>query len=745
MRGSRSDCRYATFPAGAKGFVVISGSAAYSTLLLSCLVILLGAALVRRTVFPSLVADRWAISSGILIALQVLWLVASFLSPSSALVAPLQRLMTVLVAGLLGWAALGRTAGASADRAVTGVILASGVLFLASVVVASPTEAFNTSALDQAWSWLGLGVGAAALGALLIRRPPLWGLFAFGLAFLCAGQAAHIATLPADATSAPFILLGAVSAAPIFTLGAVATLLRESPPPRDDRSASQRIAMERSIRGFLGLTSTESAVDYAAALTEAIGTLLRAEYCLLLTPPSGAGGLTIGAGFNLIRDSPLTGAPLDPKGCPVIVQAMNLGRSVHLPGGTHSPDSGTVLKALGLGGKAPALLVPLLAHGESVAGLLLLSPHAEREWDDDTRQLLESAAPALGERLYELIRRPRRSPEPADDHRQLEEAGRRIDELEAKLEAAAREENSLQGIEDLRAQLEESRLAIEILEAESERLRSIPFPGKARPEGAIPDRTERLQAELSMALQALAESRASGEPAEARPFSTFAPSDGFLASLQEVRQPLSAISGYTELLLGESMGLLGAAQRRFLQRIRSAVRRLDQELAAMTRALSGLSAVTAREPSDLAALIEQALEVIHDDLHVKGLTVRLDLPSAPIPITLDPDSIRTIVARLLSNAAEASPDGREVSLRLTPAPAERVVILTVSDLGQGVPPADLSRVFSGSLWRDPVQGLGQDAPGLALVKSLAESIGGRVWVESQDGGGTTFSVVLPSG
>ena len=715
----------------------VLGSAAFSILLLSSLGIIVGAALVRRAVSPSLIADRWAISAGMLVALQVLWLGTALLEPSSAMQASLGRLLSVLLFALLGWAALGRAAGANADRALTAVIITSGVLFAAAVVFASPSAPFNTSPFDQAWSLMGLAVGGLSLMAVLIQRPPWWGLFALGLSFSLGGQIAHIATVPADPSNAPFILTAQAAAAPILALGAVASLLREA-PPRDDRSRAQRAGATQSMRGFLRLSSSESAVEFAEALAEALGTLLRAEFCLLLTPPSGGGGLTIGAGFNLIRDAPVDGAPLDGRGCPVLVQAMNLGKSAHLPGNARSPDTGTVLKALGLGGKCPALLVPLLANGQSVAGLLLLSPHSQREWQTETRMLLESVAPALGERLYTLISRPPPVLQPPADEPSLEEARRRIDELEARLAEVATSEEGLRGIDDLRAQLEESRAAIEILEAEIQRLRT-PDKGRARPESV-----ELLQAELALALQALADTRASSESAEPGPALSFLPSNGFLASLQEIRQPLTAISGYTELLLGEKMGLLGASQRRFLSRIRSAVRRMDQELAATTRALSGLVAAAAREPTDLAALIEQALEVIHDDLHAKELTVRLDMPSGPLPTSLDPDSVRTIVARLLTNAADASPRGREILLRVTPAPAERVLILTVADLGHGVPPADLSRVFSGSMWRDPVRGLGQDAPGLALVKSLTESIGGRVWVDSQDGGGTTFSVVLPS-
>ena len=123
--------------------------------------------------------------------------------------------------------------------------------------------------------------------------------------------------------------------------------------------------------------------------------------------------------------------------------------------------------------------------------------------------------------------------------------------------------------------------------------------------------------------------------------------------------------------------------------------------------------------------------------------MRLDLPPAPTPVPGDPASIRAVVARLLANAADVSPPGREILLSVLPVPTEGIVLLTISDLGRGVAASDLGRVFSSDVWDKPVQGLGRDAAGLTMVKNLTEELGGRVWVESRPSG-TTFSVLLPS-
>jgi len=734
----------------------ISGSSAYYILILSGLGILLAAALARRGPAASRDADRaahpageraghpgrdrWAIASGMLVGLQGLRLLTEAWTPASVFLPLLDRLFSVLLPALLGWAALGPETGEPADRLVTGVVVASGGWFAVSAFLGTIPSEFNSSVFDEVWSLLALGIAGAGLLAILVKRPLQWGVFAGALGMLVAGDLAHIATMPFTSSSAPYVLLGEALAVPLFAVGAVWSLVREPDSPAPGPAAGDAFPPWRTLSAFVEMDAADSAAAYAASLTQAVGTLLRAEYCLLLTPPSADGGLAIGAGYDTTHRKPVLGLVLESRGCPVLAQAMSLGRSVHLPGGTHSPDARTVLRALGLGGKSPALLVSLLAEERTVAGLLLLSPRSQREWDDATRLALEQEAPRLGARLQAWIDRSTVEAAASDVTLDLEQARRRITELESRVEQTGELPFELVGLDDLRNELDDARRSIDILEAEVHRLRAVPAPAGRTPR----EEAERLQAELAFALQALADARSAPATAGTTDASALAARSAPSASVHGARQPLTAISGYTELLLGESIGLLGTNQRRFLERIRTAVHRIDDQLSVLAEALEQSRTASAPMTNDLATLIEQALEVIHEDLRAKGLSVRLDLPPAPVRVPGDPTSIRTIVARLLANAADVTPSGREILLSLLPNAAEGVVLLTISDVGRGVPASDLPRVFSSDAWEERVPGLGRDASGLAMVKSLSESLGGRVWVESRAGGGTTFSILLPS-
>jgi signal transduction histidine kinase len=738
MRSATKTRRSAIPTAGRRELVsAISGSSAYHILILSGLGILLGAALARRGPAASPIADRWAIASGMLVGLQGLRLLTAAWAPASIFLPLLDRLFTVLLPALLGWAALGPESGEVADRVLIGVVVVSGVWFAASALLGTNPSDFNTSVFDEVWSLLALATSGGALLAVLVKRPPQWGIFAGALAILLAGDLAHIATMPITASSAPYVLLAEALAVPLFTIGAIWTLLRE---PASLGALPEAFPASRSLSAFVEMEAADSASAYAASLTQAVAMLFQAEYCLLLTPPSPDGVLAIGAGYDTTHRKPVLGLLLEPRGCPVLAQAMAIGRSVHLPGGTHSPDARTVLRGLGLGGRSPALLVPLPGDGRTVAGLLLLSPRAQREWDDATRLALEQVSSMLGARLQAWIARSVVQAAASDVTLELDQARRRIAELESRVERTAEQPTDLIGVDDLRNELDDARRAIDILETDVDRLRSVPPPAGQTP---LED-SERLRAELALALQALAEARSSPATAGA-PAASATPARGTPSvSIHGARQPLTAISGYTELLLGESIGLLGTNQRRFLERIRTAVRRIDEQLSALSQTLQDSQSASVPGTNDLASLIEQALEVIHEDLRAKDLSVRLDLPASPVGVPGDPTSLRTIVSRLLANAADASPPGREIVLSVLPDAAVGIVLLTVSDVGRGVAASDLGRVFSADVWQDPVPGLGRDASGLAMVKNLSEALGGRVWVDSRPGGGTTFSVLLPS-
>ncbi|HEX6303198.1 MAG TPA: ATP-binding protein, partial [Anaerolineales bacterium] len=114
----------------------------------------------------------------------------------------------------------------------------------------------------------------------------------------------------------------------------------------------------------------------------------------------------------------------------------------------------------------------------------------------------------------------------------------------------------------------------------------------------------------------------------------------------------------------------------------------------------------------------------------------------------DRDTLQQALLHLLQNAVAASPEEGAIALRVRLENAEDkqdYVLVQVSDQGGGIPPEDLPRVFSRLYRADNVliQGVGDTGVGLSIVKQLIEAHGGRIWVDTDLGHGSIFSVLLP--
>lgn len=112
-------------------------------------------------------------------------------------------------------------------------------------------------------------------------------------------------------------------------------------------------------------------------------------------------------------------------------------------------------------------------------------------------------------------------------------------------------------------------------------------------------------------------------------------------------------------------------------------------------------------------------------------------------VDMDADSIRQVLTNLVSNAIKYSPQGGNVTIGVRDKEAE--VVIWVTDQGMGIPPEVIPKLF-GKFFRAnnketrSINGIGL---GLALVKALIDAHGGRVWVESEIGVGSTFFFTLP--
>jgi signal transduction histidine kinase len=218
---------------------------------------------------------------------------------------------------------------------------------------------------------------------------------------------------------------------------------------------------------------------------------------------------------------------------------------------------------------------------------------------------------------------------------------------------------------------------------------------------------------------------------------------------QELRQPMSSIIGYTDLLLGESVGILGALQRKFVERIKASTERIGTliddmiQLNTMETDLAGLKP----ESVDLNAIIDNAMSYTSSQVREKNISMHLELPKKLAPIQADREALQQILVHLLQNAGAATPVEGRIRLKVETRHegGQDYVMIQVSDSGGGIPSEDLARVFTRLYRADNVliQGVGDTGVGLSIAKTLTEAQRGRIWVESEQGVGATFSVLLP--
>lgn len=236
--------------------------------------------------------------------------------------------------------------------------------------------------------------------------------------------------------------------------------------------------------------------------------------------------------------------------------------------------------------------------------------------------------------------------------------------------------------------------------------------------------------------------------------------DEVIASIaQELRTPMNSILGYTELLLRESVGILGPLQRKFLQRVKTNTERMGRMLNDLIRITAQDATQITFEPEriDVLAVLEEAITETSDLFSEKGLTMRLAAPDALPEVLAGRQALLDVFRHLLTNAGMASPVEGEVTAALQATEAElpddgemrmrQAIQLDVTDSGVGIDSADYDRVFMRKYRADnpPIEGLGDTGVTLALAKALVEAHNGRIWLDSEPGAGTTFHILLPLG
>lgn len=219
----------------------------------------------------------------------------------------------------------------------------------------------------------------------------------------------------------------------------------------------------------------------------------------------------------------------------------------------------------------------------------------------------------------------------------------------------------------------------------------------------------------------------------------------FIAMLShEIRTPLTSIREAVDLIGDGTFGEVNEKQLHFLSIAEKESIRLSDLLSRLMTVsrMESQSLDLQPEATDCAQLVESTLERLAPTAESKHVILTASLPDSPLNCTCDPGHIRQVLLNLLGNAIKFSSNDTEV---VTSATADdHNVTICVKDNGPGIPADEQDKVFH-KYYREPgvrdsVDGAGL---GLSIAKRIVDAHGGRMWLESGTGAGSTFCFSLP--
>ncbi len=212
----------------------------------------------------------------------------------------------------------------------------------------------------------------------------------------------------------------------------------------------------------------------------------------------------------------------------------------------------------------------------------------------------------------------------------------------------------------------------------------------------------------------------------------------------DLRNPLTVVRGYTEMLQEQGAETLQEKQRRAVDTIATNVQhmlKLTEDLLEFSRLQSGRAEFD-MQPLPIEGMIQQVCDGFQQRLAEKGLGLKLDLPPELPPVRGDHFCLIQVLNNLMGNACNYTPSG---AIIVGARPADGFVEISVSDTGVGISPEEQKRLFTRffrgehqTVRRQKGTGLG-----LAISRSIVEAHGGKIWAESEPGKGSTFHFTVP--
>ena len=638
---------------------------------------------------------------------------------------PLDRAITLFSLVWIGWmwAFPKTTRLADALAGMASVVLIIAFFFTLNLWSNQPPDlAYNGTDFDLVWELAALIVLLAGSLLLLVRRPVGWGI---GLGFMLVNLTGHTAQFlwpVANGDFAGAVRLAQLCSFPLlpvlaqralnplfqparaagakpsnFKVAPVSTEKKGELEPGLARERRRYSADARATQAWLKVASLTNSAELPAALTRAVAQTMLADICFLVANPGAAGDIIFSMGYDLIREEDIAGISIPRDRLPSMAASLQRGRSLRLEPGSSTPDLKSLGEYFGLGPVNNLMLIPLANQKNNLGGFLFLSPYSNRAWNSEDQSYFESAIEPMIQ-ILEYSAQPEAASGELESLRiELDKTQQENEHLFANLENLRRQTTSTAELELLIVVQKEAQETIASLQVENERLMQV----------------------LQAANDAHADRLSTAEGAH------------FEAELRQTLQEIAHLQNNLAKANAQIMVLERQATNPAVQMVNE---EREAELTAKT--------------VNTSAAIDQAIAETRTQMQAKNITLQVDIPEELPQLFGDRDAILQILIQLLQNADQATPAEGTVSLKVRiddNSASQPYLLFQITDTGGGVAPQDLSRVFSRRNRADypQIQGIGDTGEGLSIAKTLTETHGGRLWVESESGKTTTFSVLLP--
>lgn len=728
------------------------------------------------------IANRMKIGFLVILAGQAFLFIVSALGWQKIidpqLVLPLLDRMVIAVSLIwIGWMVINPPSTKYTDLAV-GFLTAGAFVFFGFTLVAwtdfTGRVDFNGSPYDANWVVILLLISVVCGILLAYFKPDNWGtgLGFFTIVFMGAVLQLAYPYRGSDYPAAVrlalicvFPLLPGIARALKSTNEPAAGKTRGTPSPK-----TNKVVPPRAMHAWARLAGVNESEQICPNLVQALGLSVGADICAWINSEQGIGPLTLQCAFDLVKNDQIASREIPRESLPLLTNSLGMGKPIRLSVGDKNAakDLDTLTFAMGVSQSTNVLAVPFHNLHAAWSGVIVLSPYTGHSWTDsdavNLKLLCDESASILAEQKPEqeiplTANSVQRSLE--QTHRQLMEA---LDDRRTLLEelVTLRTERETGGMDydlaSIMAVQQEAHETISQLEAENSSLRQAiqdrGVPNTQTDSQFLEQELHTSLAELARLQNALAEANITIMNLQQRSILPGQVTDEVRQSIQDtvlkLNSPVVSLLAYADLLAGEIADKLDPQQISYVDRIHESadqVKALTDELMRSTNQNSSQVELAPRQVA-VNPVIEQAVNIVTPYIDQKGIALQVKLPDTEAFVYADRDALQQILTYLLQNAAAITPPAGTITLdgRISAGDEDGpYLIVEVTDQGGGIPMDEIGKVFDREYRSEhpSIPGIGDRGVGLAITRTLVEAHQGRIWVESNDRGSSTFSVLLP--